>query len=151
MKKNILWIGAIIALAIGTVACDPPQTEDRDETAERGALAEVDEDGPAGIDDGGITAVSDDPELIEKGETLYASQGCVGCHAMDRNGAGPALGGVTERRTASWLAKMIMHPHEMVEQDPVASEMSDNFPAPMLQTNLSPEEAKALIAFLGSQ
>ena len=149
-NNTYLFSAIIILLTLGTTACDPPQTDDGDETAQQQA-AEVNEDGPTGIDDGGITTVSDDPALIEEGEGLFASQGCVGCHAMDRDSAGPALGGVTDRRTTPWLAKMIMHPHEMVAQDPQAAAMSENFPAPMLQNDLTPDQTKAIIAYLGAQ
>ncbi len=150
MNNNAIVFSTIILLVIATAACDPPQTEGGDKTSQQQA-AEVDEDGPAGIDDGGITSVSDDPGLIEEGEGLFASQGCVGCHAMDRDSAGPSLGGVTERRSTPWLAKMIMNPHEMVAQDPQAAAMSENFPAPMLENNLTPEQTKAIIAYLGAQ
>lgn len=149
--KTMKHLTAICVLALGCSAlllgCDPPPTDDAADDGEPAAS----EDGPAGLDYGGIDAVPDDPDLIAKGEELFQAEGCAGCHQMDTDGAGPALGGVTDKRSAPWLSRMIMHPHEMVDQDPTAAEISDDFPAPMLETNLTFEEVEALIAYLGTQ
>ena len=145
MTRYFTLITLVASMGLILIACDPPDT-DPDEPA-----GTVTEDGPASIDDGGITEVPDDGELAEKGEELFAAKGCAGCHQMDADGAGPALSGITERRTAPWLARMIMHPEEMTDQDPVAQQVSDQFPAPMIATPVSPDEAEALIAYLATQ
>ena len=150
MYRRILSVGFVLAFILAVAACDPPET-DPDPGGDQAQAQEASEDGPSDIDDGGITEISDDPELVEKGEELFGSQGCAGCHQMDSDSAGPALGDVAQRRTAPWLAKMIMHPEEMVDRDPEAQAVSEEFAAPMIPTDLTPEQTKALIAFLGAQ
>lgn len=41
-----------------------------------------------------------------KGQTLFQTN-CMACHQLDKRTIGPALGGVTERRTNEWLHKWI--------------------------------------------
>lgn len=41
-----------------------------------------------------------------KGETLFKTN-CMACHQLDKRTIGPALGGVTDRRTNEWLHKWI--------------------------------------------
>lgn len=152
MTRKIISVFSVLVLMFGLMACDPPETDGApgDDGADDGA-GEVSEDGPSGIDDGGITEIPDDPELVEEGKDVFAAQGCAGCHQMDRDGAGPALGGVTERRSPAWLARMIMHPDQMRDQDPEAQALSEDYMAPMPATNVDPEQVKALLAYLNSQ
>lgn len=103
------------------------------------------------IDNGGITEVSTDAALVKKGEKLFAAKTCNACHAMGERKVGPALGGVTDRRSASWIAQMILHPAEMVKKDPEAKKLFEEYGTPMATPPVSAEEAKALIAYLGSQ
>lgn len=147
MTFRIISIAAVFAFALATMACDPPET-DGEPGGNDGAVSE---DGPDSIDHGGITEFPDDPALVEKGEDLFRTEGCAGCHQMDNDGAGPALGAVTERRSPAWIARMIMHPSDMRQSDPTAQEVSDDFVAPMPATNLEPDQAEALIAYLRAQ
>lgn len=150
MKLKIMSVGVVLAFIAAVTACDPPDTGS-EPAGEEAQAQEVSEDGPDDIDDGGITEISDDADLVEEGEKLFASQGCTGCHKMDEELTGPALGDVTERRTAPWIAKMIMDPVAMTERDPTAKSVSQEFAAEMIDTNVSPEQAEAIIAFLGAQ
>ena len=150
MTRKLQILGIFFAVMLIAVACEAPDTNGTGDQAQQPAAA-ASKDGPDSIDQGGIEEVSDDPDLIAKGEELYRSQACVACHAFGRDGAGPDLSGVTDRRTAPWLARMIMSPQEMVAQDPVAKEVADRFPAPMSPTNITPEQVEAIIAYLGTQ
>ncbi len=150
MNRIITTVGVLFALLLLVMACEAPPTDD--EPAEESGEAEVSEDGPAGIDHGGIDSFSDDPALIEKGEELYSAKGCAACHQMDRDTpTGPALGEVANKRTAPWLARQIMHPNEMQQQDPTTQEIQADFPAPMTNLGVTAEEAEAIIAYLAAE
>lgn len=41
----------------------------------------------------------------EEGKKLYEANNCGSCHALDKKVVGPALRGVTERRSEEWLIK----------------------------------------------
>jgi len=45
-------------------------------------------------------------EMAEEGKTLFDAK-CAACHKMDERYVGPALGGVTERRSPAYLMNMI--------------------------------------------
>ncbi len=48
------------------------------------------------------------------GKTLYNTN-CASCHKLDKKMIGPALGNVTERRSAEWLVKWIINNQELRE------------------------------------
>lgn len=48
----------------------------------------------------------DKPNAVE-GKKIYEANNCGSCHAFDKKVVGPALRGVTERRTTEWLTKWI--------------------------------------------
>lgn len=49
-----------------------------------------------------------------KGETLFKTN-CMACHQLDKRTVGPALGGVTERRSNEWLHKWINNSAKLIE------------------------------------
>ncbi|MCB0219500.1 MAG: cytochrome c [Chrysiogenetes bacterium] len=119
--------------------------------AEPAAEPQVGPDGPESIPYGGVDEISTDPAMIEKGKGLFESKGCVACHRMDMKLVGPALGGVTERRTVKWMARMIQHPEMMLEKDPVAKQLLATHFTPMANQGVTPDETKAIIAYLATQ
>ena len=66
---------------------------------------------------------------------------------MGKRVVGPALAGVTERRTPEWIMNMIMNPEEMVEKDPAAKALLAEYLAPMANQNITEEEARAILEF----
>ncbi|MFB6375078.1 MAG: c-type cytochrome [Bradymonadaceae bacterium] len=147
-----------LTLVVAAGACDSGSKGEAKQTssiAEQVNAGSTDNDkkkkGTQAIDHGGITSVPDDPKLVKKGEKLFAEKGCKGCHRMDKKLTGPALGGVTERREPKWIARMIMHPDKMLEVDSTARKLLAEHATKMPNQNVSPEQARALIAYLGSQ
>ncbi len=132
----------------------PPADEEAPPAEEvPAAEVEVGPEGPAQIDDGGITEIPDDPELIEEGEALFRANGCSACHAVEVDQivvTGPSLVGVTERRQPEWIARMILAPGEMLDLDPTAQEMLAEYMVIMPDQNLSVEEVRAIMAYLGT-
>ena len=117
--------------------------------AEPGAAPDqVGPKGPPSIDNAGITEIPDDPALVPEGEALFAAKGCTACHQADTKVVGPPLGGVTERREPEWIARMILHPDQMLQKDPTAKELLAEHMTPMPNQGVTPEEARALMAYL---
>ncbi len=63
-----------------------------------------------------------DQAMVEKGEEIYKSF-CIACHATDKKEIGPALTGVTERRTPEWIMNMLLNTHEMLYKDSDAKKL----------------------------
>jgi len=150
---TLFFCALLSASLLCATGCKPAITAH--DAPSKGAAAEavddgeVGPDGPASIDNGGITEVPRDPALAQQGKGLFAAKGCAACHTTDTSKLiGPGLAGSTERRTPQWLARMIMHPEQMLERDPIAKELLREYGTPMTNMNLSPEETKAVIAFL---
>ncbi len=123
----------------------PTPTADKPDDGKVGPM------GPTSIDNGGITAIPHDATLAAKGKALFDSKGCGGCHKMDTKLVGPPLAGVTERRKPQWLARWIMHPDKMLQKDPTAEQLLQKYLTPMSNLNVTPDEAKALLAYLATQ
>ena len=88
------------------------------------------------------------PALAANGEKLFQTKGCTVCHSFGKKVTCPDLVGVTTRRTARWLEEQILHPEVMVKEDPISHALKADFPLPMTNQGLKPEEAKAVIEFL---
>ncbi len=130
------------------------QTENSGGGEEASATAENTESSGDEANSKGVGPVSSvelgegiDEEMAKKGEELFASKGCNACHEIDSRKVGPALKGVTERRTPEWIMNMILNPTEMVQKDPIAKKLLAEYSAPMSQQNLTEEEARAMLEY----
>ncbi len=85
-------------------------------------------------------------ELVETGKEIYKAN-CTACHKIGKRSVGPALKGVTERRSPEWIMNMILNPTEMVEKDPTAKALLAEYLAPMADQSLSEDEARAILEF----
>lgn len=93
-----------------------------------------------------ITLEGIDEVLAEKGKEIYKAN-CTACHKIGKRSIGPALQGVTERRSPEWIMNMILNPEEMVQKDPVAMALLAEYVAPMANQSLKEEEARAILEF----
>lgn len=93
-----------------------------------------------------VTLGEIDEVLAEKGKELYKTN-CTACHKIGKRSIGPALKGVTERRSPEWIMNMILNPEEMVEKDPVAKALLAEYIAPMANQSLKEEDARAILEF----
>jgi len=90
-----------------------------------------------------------DRELLERGEGLFRAKGCNGCHTIGGGRlTGPDLAGVTERREYGWVLAMITQPDSMIKTDPTARQLFAEYMTPMLNMNITPDEARAIYEFL---
>jgi len=88
-----------------------------------------------------------DEALAVKGKAIYKSN-CTACHKIKKRYIGPALKGVTKRRSAAWIMNMVTNAKEMLEKDPVAKALITEYHAPMAQQNLTDEQVKSLYEYL---
>lgn len=90
-----------------------------------------------------------DPELAAQGEILFTQRACASCHTIGRGRlVGPDLLGVTDRREPEWTMSMIVNPDWMLQTDSIARRLFSEYFTPMVNQNLSHDEATALYHFL---
>jgi hypothetical protein len=155
-----------IPFLLWLAACDEPLAENPAEGEVEGAApapapapvggpssaaADVGPEGPAHLAIPEVDQVSADPEVIARGEEVFAAKGCGGCHQFGSKLVGPDLAGVTERRTLDWVARMIRHPDAMTKEDPVAKDLFRSHMVQMPNQGVSDDELGALLAFLHSK
>lgn len=97
-------------------------------------------------------AFQTDSASIAKGRTIF-NQTCIACHSMDKDGIGPALGGVTKDVSADWLKRFIQDPQAMINSgDERAKELFDKYKSVMPSFNYYQEEdLEAIIAYLHTE
>lgn len=86
----------------------------------------------------------------DAGKELFEKQ-CAGCHTIGGGDAGgPDLKGVTGRRSADWLVRMISEPAKLTaEKDPTQAELVKKYGMEMPSLGVSQDDAKKIVAFLG--
>ncbi len=94
-----------------------------------------------------ITLGDLDAKLVEKGHEVYKEKGCTACHKFKKRLVGPPLQGVITRRSPEWIMNMILNPEEMVEKDPIARKLLEEYSAPMANQNLTEEEARSILEY----
>ncbi len=88
-----------------------------------------------------------DQAMVGQGETVFKAK-CSACHKISKKFVGPALKGVTARRSPEWIMNMIMNPEEMIKKDPIAIKLlAEANGAPMANQNITEEEARALLEY----
>lgn len=97
-----------------------------------------------------ITVGPVDHELAEKGEKIFAEK-CSACHKMEEKYVGPALGGVTARRTPTYVMNMIMAPDVMYTRHPVARQLLAETMTPMPNLGLTQEQARTVLEYLRAE
>ncbi|GBD31693.1 hypothetical protein HRbin33_00652 [bacterium HR33] len=139
----VLLLGMVYACGGGEGGGHPPMTMDHPPMGEMGAARQpaVQAAPPQG----------GDASLAAQGEQLFAAKGCIGCHTIGGGRlTGPDLQGVTERRSYDWIVAMITNPDSMLRVDPVAKQLLSEYMTPMLNTNTTREEARAIYEYLKS-
>mgnify|MGYP001175945245 CR=1 FL=1 len=88
-----------------------------------------------------------DQSMAENGKKVY-DQMCLACHRIGKKFIGPAPNGVLERRTPEWVMNMILNPQEMVQQDPLAKDLLQEFNgSPMSNQGLTEDQARAILEY----
>ncbi|MDP2600708.1 MAG: c-type cytochrome [Deltaproteobacteria bacterium] len=87
-----------------------------------------------------------DAARAAKGKQLFESK-CAACHKLDEKYVGPAIKGVTQRRSPEWIMNMIMNPQEMTEKDPTARELLATYFTQMTFQNVTQDEARDILEY----
>ena len=156
MKKNIIVLGAAVLLA----ACGGEDKKKKEFQYNRVQKTETKkvvatEKAPIDMDNEGIGPIkgfsfpeTTDSDLAKKGEAAF-KQKCTACHYPNKRLIGPAMKGIYERRSPSWVMNMLLNPTEMLEKDPIAKALLKEYNNTiMLNQNLSEEEARSIAEYL---
>lgn len=88
-----------------------------------------------------------DNALAQKGLKIFDEK-CTQCHKLDEKYTGPALRGVTERRTPEYIMNMILNPEEMTKRHPEAKKLLAIHMNQMTFQNVTKDDARALLEYL---
>ena len=94
-----------------------------------------------------VTLGEIDATMAAEGEVVFKAK-CTACHKLSKKFVGPALKGVTQRRSPEWIMNMAMNPEEMIQKDPIAQKLLVEYNgAPMANQNITEVEARALLEY----
>ncbi|PJZ26525.1 cytochrome C [Leptospira hartskeerlii] len=138
--KNIIKFGKITPVILGLIAfsyCGKEKPAEAESSV-----------GSKGI--GPVTSVTLgtlDEGMAQKGKQNFETK-CSACHKFEEKVVGPALKGVTERRTPEWIMNMILNPMEMTQKDPIAQELLAEHLTQMTFQNVKESEAREILEYL---
>lgn len=161
MKFKLLTLLTVITIIFSSCGdgkkkdklTDAPAKEEveADVTKEVAATTKIDLTAPT-LDNKGIGPIKNikleaiDDSMAAKGKEVFKTN-CTACHKFKKKYIGPALKGVTERRSPEWIMNMILNADEMLQKDPVAKALIAEYNAPMAQQQISEEEARAILEY----
>ncbi|MGZ3773886.1 MAG: c-type cytochrome [Pseudobdellovibrionaceae bacterium] len=90
-----------------------------------------------------------DKNMANKGLALFTNK-CSACHKIDERYVGPALKGVTKRRTPEWIMNMMLNPGEMLEKNDTAKELLGEYLVPMTFQNVTKDDARFILEYFRS-
>lgn len=105
-----------------------------------------DEDLPKGVGPVEQLELSEeiDAALAAEGQGIY-EQFCTACHKLDERYVGPAILGVTERRSPEWIMNMIINPDVMIMEDDTAYNLFAEYMTPMANQGITEEQSRAIL------
>jgi mono/diheme cytochrome c family protein len=86
-----------------------------------------------------------DETLAAKGQQIFSGT-CAACHKMDQRYVGPALAGVSKRRSPEWIMNMILNPTGMTQQDPTAKALLGEYMTQM-SVSVTQDDARAVLEY----
>lgn len=96
------------------------------------------------------TSLQVDSAMAKRGQSLFSSRGCVGCHSVGGGKrSGPDLAGVLERRDIDWVRRFVKNPTTMFDTDSIAKALLaqfNNIRMPGLR--LKDDEVEALLHYI---
>lgn len=98
-----------------------------------------------------LNIYAQDKPNAEEGKKLYEANNCGSCHALDKKVVGPALRGVTERRSEEWLIQWIRNNKKFRESgDADANAIFKEFGGAAMNIfeNLNEAQVKNILEFI---
>lgn len=96
-----------------------------------------------------ITLEAIDPELVAQGKQLFHNN-CTACHRINKKHIGPKISGITKRRSPEWIMNIIFNPQEMMEKNPAAIQLLEEYKAPMPNQYLNIDEVRSILEYFRS-
>jgi mono/diheme cytochrome c family protein len=146
LALTMVWVGACAK----TSKSEDHEAEVHEAHEETGGLSKFEMENGIGPLKTAITVGPIDPALAKKGQASFELK-CSSCHKMAEKYVGPALGGVTVRRTPTYVMNMILDPTEMTEKHPVARDLLAQHMTQMPNLGLSQDEARSILEYLRTQ
>jgi mono/diheme cytochrome c family protein len=90
---------------------------------------------------------------VAAGDALFKAN-CTQCHAVNEKVVGPALAGITKRRTASWVVSWVHNPAKVIASgDDYAVKLFDDNGKQQMPSfpQLSEKDIKSIVAWIESQ
>ncbi len=122
-------------------------------TSESDDAEEEKEEVPVDMDNKGVGPITNvelgesiDQDMAAAGEAYFNSV-CIACHQIDNRMVGPALRDIMDRRAPEWIMNMILNTNEMLEEDPIAKALLDEYQAPMTYMGTTEDEARELVEY----
>ena len=160
---------AVLGLMVGAYAIGYDRGEDHARAAAAGGPAapqttepETTPTAPAGTTETEPTeTAASGAELVAKGEELWSSTGCAGCHSVDGSkGVGPTMQGLagstvtlddgsTVTADDAYLARSITDPDAQVSEGYTSGVMSGAVASQKFETR--PQDVDALVAYIEAQ
>lgn len=107
-------------------------------------------DGPGGAKGVGpvsaVTLSELSQESAHKGKEIFSTK-CSACHKLDERYVGPAVKGITKKRSPEWVMNMILNPVEMTQKDAVAQELLGEFLTQMTFQDVSEADARHVLEY----
>ncbi|GGC40695.1 hypothetical protein GCM10011386_35970 [Parapedobacter defluvii] len=88
-----------------------------------------------------------DQAVADEGNKLFIVR-CTMCHEYGEDKLGPALKGITKKRTPEWILNLMLNTEEMFEKDPDALALKDKYESMMISVGLNEQEAKSILEYL---
>lgn len=88
-----------------------------------------------------------DQKRVEAGKATF-DLNCTACHDPYKEKIGPALVGITARRTPEWIMNMMLNPAEMAKTDPICLGLLAQYNyTVMADQNLDEEESRNIFEY----
>ena len=144
LKVFVIAIGAVLMSSCGS---GEKKEEKASVPVEVKEVVEVDPMQDKGI--GPITSIAlaeIDEAMAAEGKAIFVAK-CSACHKISKRVVGPALIGITERRSPEWIMNMILNPEVMVAENPIAKKLLAEYLAPMANQGLTENEARLILEY----
>lgn len=152
MRKLLIYIAAIPILGLigcgnsSTAESAPPGMVETPATLEELEKNYQNYKGTGPISEVNLNGEIDNSEA-EEGKKVFEAK-CTACHKTDKRFIGPAITGITKRRSPEWIMNMILNPEGMVKEDPIGKLLFIEYNgSPMANQNLTEPEARQVLEY----